>query len=490
MRRPAICAPRRPAWKLLCLALLTASLGACTVGPDYVRPDAPAPQGFARASELPVTAGSAISPSANFWRHLGDPALATLVEEALLSNGDLRVALANWDRARALLRETRYDYGPTATAAATGMQTRAAEGAAPGGGGDSTRNFTGQLGAQWEIDLFGRVRRAVEAQEAEAWATASDLAGLQVAVVGEVARTYIELRGLQDRLRVARANAQLQRETLRLVEASNAAGRGTAFDTSRARSQLEATLSRIPAFEASEAVAMHRLAVLTGRTPDALVTRLSTSAAVPRIDVHLDGDTPASLLRRRPDVVEAEHRLHAATARVGVSTADLFPRLTLSGLLGAQASSAGALVSGGSGTGLVAFGIDWSFLDVGRVRARIQAAEADAGGALAQYQQTVLVALEETENALVRHSRAFREAEHLRTSAENGANASRLARIRYEAGASGLLEVLDVERTQLQTEDALADAEARSALTAVTVYTALAGGWREFTPTTATARAP
>lgn len=462
-------------------AFASALLAACTVGPDYVRPDTPVPAGFARAPAT-VDAGVLADPSAPFWQATGDPVLADLVDDALASNRDLQAALASLDRARALLGATRLDRLPTVTAGATGSDSLSARDAVPPGADRDARLYSVQANASWEIDLFGRVRRAVEAQEAETWASAGDLDALQVAVVGEVARTYVELRGTQERLRVARENAANQRETLRLVETLDSAGRGTAFDTARSRAQLESTLARIPALEAVEAVAMHRLAVLTGRAPDALIASLSAPAPMPALVARIDGETPASLLRRRPDVAAAEHRLHAATARIGVSTADLFPRLTLGGLIGTQAGSVDALGDSGSGTRLVALGIDWSFLDIGRVRARIRASEAGADVALARYQQAVLGALEDTENALVMHARARVEAGHLRSAAHDAADAARLARLRYRAGASGLLEVLDAERSRLQAEDALADADARAASGAVAVYRAMAGGWPDRAP--------
>ncbi|CAA9315610.1 MAG: Efflux transport system, outer membrane factor (OMF) lipoprotein [uncultured Lysobacter sp.] len=461
----------------LALSLLALALSACTVGPDHVRPDMPIPGQFVRATELPAAAADVADRAAPFWGRMGDPMLASLVEEALVANHDLRAALANLDRARALLRGARFDQAPTITAGADASETRASRDQPGGSDTRVVRSYAAQVGAQWEIDLFGRVRRAVEAQQADAWASVGDLDALQVAVVGELARTYVDLRGQQERLRVARANADVQRETLRLVDAFDAAGRGTAFDTARSRAQLASTEARIPALEAAEAIAMHRLAVLTGRMPGELIERLKTPAPIPAVHADVADETPASLLRRRPDVTAAEHRLHAATARIGVSTADLFPRLTLGGLLGTQATSAGDLFGSGSRTGIVALGIDWSFLDVGRVRARIRAAEVGADGALAQYQQTVLLALEETESAFVRHARTQREAGHLERSAADSAEAARLARLRFEAGASGLLDVLDAERSRLQAEDALVDARARAAASGVAVYTALAGGW-------------
>ena len=191
----------------------------------------------------------------------------------------------------------------------------------------------------------------------------------------------------------------------------------------------------------------------------------------------IDAGTPGELLRRRPDIAAAEERLHAATARIGVATADLFPRFTLGGLIGSQAGDASALFGGDSQTGFVALGIDWSFLDVGRVRARIAAADANAEGELASYRQTVLLALEDTENALIRESRARMEDEHRAQAARDSANAARLAHVRFEAGAVDLFEVLDAQRAQLLAEDALADARTRSTVSVVALYRTMAGGW-------------
>src|SRR5690606_12357981 len=243
----------------------------------------------------------------------------------------------------------------------------------------------------------------------------------QVAIVGEVARTYFDLRGLQERLRVARDNADNQRETLRLVDARLDAGRGTGFDTARARAQLETTSARIPALEAQVAFDMHRLAVLVGKTPDALVDELTPRRALPALPAKLDAGTPGNLLRRSPDVAAAEQRLHAATARIGVATADLFPRFTLGGVIGSQAVDTGALFERDSESRFVALCLDWSFLDIGRVRARIAAADAGAEGALARYEQALLLALEDAENALVRDGRARSVDAHLERAAIDSA---------------------------------------------------------------------
>ena len=311
----------------------------------------------------------------------------------------MRVALARYDSDNALLREARFDRYPTVTASALAGHQRVSEDQAFGFP-RSADIYGASANASWELDFFGRVRRGVEARGAETAARAGDLQALQISIVGEVASAYAHLRGTQERLRVARHNADNQRETLRIVNARLNAGRDSDFDTARAQAQFESTASRVPVFEAQIAVDQHRLAVLTGREPGALIAELDAPAPLPALPARIDPDTPAELLRRRPDVAAAEQRLHAATARVGVATADLFPRLSLRGMLGTFAFNSGGLFNGAGESNLVALGIDWSFLDVGRVRARIAASNAEASGLLAQYQQTVLLALEDVENCI------------------------------------------------------------------------------------------
>lgn len=490
--------------RALSLAVASALLAACAVGPDFVRPEIAVPARFESADaatnierssglvDNPHPAAAAVSgdaiavaaPDAAFWQEFDDPQLTVLVESALASNHDLRIALASYDRANALLRGAKFDALPTVTASGQASDGRSSTDQLPGVPRDDrdATSYDVSANASWELDLFGRIRRGVEGNRADVTASAADLAAAQVAIAGEVARTYLDLRGLQERLRVAQENQDNQRETLRIVQARLDAGRGTDFDALRARAQLESTASRLPALDARMAVDMHRLAVLAGRTPDALTHDLVAARPLPVLPARIDAGTPGDLLRRRPDIAAAESRLHAATARIGVATADLFPRFTLGGLIGSQAISSGDLFQRSSETRLVALGIDWSFLDIGRVRARIAASDADAAGELARYQQTVLLALEDAENALVRFDKTRDEDSHLERAAIDSANAARLARVRFDAGAADLLEVLDAERTQLQAQDAFADVRTRSATSVVAVYTSLAGGWPQVVP--------
>ena len=464
---------------------LATLLAGCAVGPDFRAPELPAAGAqFARAEPSAVLelASPEVGSDAAFWRQFQDEQLTQLVEQALRANQELRGALARLDEAQALLRESRLDQLPTLTLSGQVLQQRRSESQAPSGP-RSQRSYSAGINASWELDLFGRVRRSIEAGSADLRASAADLAALQVAIAAQVAAGYADLRGWQKRLHLAEANAANQQDTLCLVQLRLAHGSGTDFDLARAQAQLETTRSRIPALQARIAVAQHRLAVLTGQVPEALISALDAPAALPQLPESIAPGTPAELLRRRPDVAAAEARLHAATARVGVATAELFPRLSLGGLLGSSALSTGALFEAGSASRSVFLGVDWSFLDVGRVRARIAASEAGAQVALAQYQQSVLLALEDTENALVGLARTRTEDAHLAQAAEQRARAEQLAQRRYRLGSVGLYEVLDAQRDLYAAQDAAADSRVRGLRAAVALYQALAGGWEGQPPT-------
>ena len=481
--------PSRRSAPLFTAIALSLLLSGCVVGPDHVRPDIATQDAFLNDEINAGDAAASVPPDAGteesgFWRRFDDPLLSELVDASLQSNHDLRIGLARLDQARALARQSRLDRWPTVTAQAAAGESRASVDQAPGLAGPQrdVDSYDAGLRAAWELDFFGRIRRGVQAQRAESDAAAADLATLQVAVAAEVAQAYFDLRGRQAQLAVARGNAANQGSALDLATARLDAGRGTEFDTARAQALLESTRSRIPALEADVAVGMHRLAVLTGRSPDALVASLQAIQPLPVLQDPVAAGAPSDLLRRRPDVAAAESRLEAATARVGIATADLFPRFTLGALVGSQAADAGALFGRDSESGQVTLGVDWSFLDVGRVRARIAAAEAGADENLARYEQTVLLALEETENALVRYRHARTELEHLHSAADAGRRGAELARLRFEGGLVDFLDVLDAERARLDAEDQQALGQARTAKALVAVYRALAGGWPEQRP--------
>ncbi len=457
------------------LLLATSVLTACAVGPNYARPETNVAAAFhEKAADV-----SAAEPVGAFWTGFNDPLLTRLVDEALTRNTDLRAAVARLDQARALSMQSTLDLLPTVTADGAFTTTRTpASRTLPGADRDS-EGYEAGLNAAWEIDLFGRVRRGVEADRAEAQAVAADARAVQVSVAAEVVSSYFELRGRQEQLSVARRNAENQRNTLQLTETRLEAGRGTDFDITRARAQLKLTESRIPRLEAAVAFATHRLAVLTGQAPTAITAELATPVPLAALPQDVAVGTPADLLRRRPDIQAAERRLASATARVGVATADLFPRLTLGGSLSTVSPTLGGLFSASSESYAAGPLISWAFLDLGRVKARIDASDAAARANLAAYEGAVLRALEESENALIAYDRTRRETSHLEEAAAAGREGARLARVRFENGIADFLPVLDAERSQLEAEDRLAETRTRAATSLVAVYKTVAGGWPE-----------
>ncbi|MET4580041.1 efflux transporter outer membrane subunit [Ottowia thiooxydans] len=465
---------------LACTLLIS---GCASVGPDFQRPpaDSTVPAQFARQEaglgEDRSTLTSTDVREADFWRQFGDAQLTRLVQQALQGNHDVRAAIARLESAQALLVHSQMDRLPTVKMAGDATQQKLSIDQLSPGQARSTRAYSAGIAANWEVDWVGRVKRAIEVQQAEVQASHADVAALQVLIAAQVADTYTQLRGAQWRLRIAQAADQNQRDTLQLVERRFAAGSGTALDVTRARAQLNSTQARIPPWHLQVATLEHRLAVLLGLSPGALIAQLESPGALPKVPASLTPGTPAELLRRRPDLAAAEARLHAATARIGVVTADLFPRVSLGGVLGSFTLAGGDLFTGSSANHRAFLGIDWSFLDVGRVRARIAASEAGAAQALAQYQQGVLLALEEAENALIQTQRTRQEWVMWGATSVQRDEAEALAQRMYRGGTLSLYEVLDAQREQLIAQEAQAQSQVNAVRSNIALYKALAGGW-------------
>lgn len=450
--------------------LVSALLAACAAGPDYRAPETP-PAAFEEGAGAGVTEQPF---EAAWWRQFGDPVLDDLVGRALSADLDLAIAAARVEEARALLGAARRVRWP----AAIGEVARDyGKGPQPGVTDERVETESYDLGFNtfWELDLFGRVRRGVEAARADAEAAAAELRDAQVLVAAEVARTYLELRGAQKRLDVARANAENQRETLELTRVRLTLGRGSELDVASAAARLAATEATIPPLASIEKIAAHRLAVLLGERPGALDEVLAPRDIPPHLTTLAVG--PAEdLLRRRPDVRAAERELAAATARIGVAKAELFPRLTLGGFIGFIAGDASDLGESAARAWSVSPVLSWAGFDSG-VRARIAATEARAAGALAAYERAVLRAIEETENAFVVYGNGRQRLSAVVEQAAASRRAADLARVQYREGALDFLRLLDAERTLLQAEDEVATAETDLNTSVVAIYKALGGGW-------------
>ncbi len=454
--------------------LLLGLLTGCMVGPDYRAPQTQVPDSFANQAEEYLSPNKV---EVSWWRGFHDDQLDRLVQFAIAGNHDLRIATARLREARALRSETEFDRYPTVTSEASYTRERLSEAVVLPGTNRDLELFSVGFDASWELDFFGRVRRLIEARSAEVDSAGAARRDVIVSLLAEVARNYFELRGTQHQLEVARRNAENQGQTLDLTMARLEGGRGTELDTSRAQAQLNSTLASIPPLETAIKRAVYRLSVLTGRQPSALESELSQPVPLPDLPKVVELGRPEDLLRRRPDIRVAERDLAAATARIGVAVADLFPRVTLLGSVALEDKTLSRLGGSGSDTFSVGPKIFWAAFDLGRVRARIRAADARAEGAVAQYEKTVLTALEETENALVNFSRQQNRHELLLASAKASEKAVGLARLRYEYGVADFLTVLDAERTMLDAQDRLAQSETSTATASIAIYKALGGGW-------------
>lgn len=457
--------------KFFTLSLLALTITGCAVGPDYRAPQ-PEP---ARLLQAEHGGHDRSRFEAAWWRQFEDPTLDALVGEALDENRELRIAYARLRAARAIRDDISNDHLPTVTAGASADIGKAQQ---PGFSEERVNAERYDLGLDmaWELDLFGRIQRSLEASEAQAEAAEAELYQLQVSLVAELVDAYGQLRGAQLRERIARDNLANQRNSHELTEQLREAGVGSELDVLRADARLAATEASLPQLRAQQVRARNRIATLLGQRADQLSVDLSPRE-LPAIAKALPIGDPGELLRRRPDIRAAERQLAAATANVGVATADLFPRVSLSGFLGFIAGRGSQIGSSAAQAWGVAPSISWAAFDLGSVRARLRGAEADADAALAGYEQQVLLALEESENAFSDYANAQQRLLSLIRQSTASRAAAQQAEIRYREGTADFLVLLDAERERLQAEDAQAQAEVEVYRSVVSLYKALGGGW-------------
>lgn len=494
MREPAFqLKPGAKASAALVLAMLTS--GCAWVGHDYQAPPAKLDASFIGAGVAKVNGEPVAVDIATFWRGFNDAQLTALVERALKANGDVRVAQARLQESRANRLEI-----DTQTLPSISLDANAKRSVSPPSSVfQSTRsqrtgaNFDASFVANWELDFFGVEGRAKESASALVDARVASLGAAQTSVAAEVARNYLEVRGLQLRYDVTQASLANQRESLTIAQARLDAGRGTQLDLERSLALTASTEAALPSLQAAIDLGIYRLATLTAQPPAELRARLHTPAPLPGLPVTdltaLPIGTPQQWMARRPDVAAAERQLASATAEIGVTEGELYPSITVSGLLGLASTQLADLTDGQSRRYSIGAGISWTLLDFGRVRARIKASEARTLQALASYEQTLATALEETEGSFAQFSRNAQRRESLARAERSASEAARLARLRYEAGVTDFLAVLDAERELLSARDALAQADTASATSLVAVYRALGGGWSVPAPATTTASA-
>ncbi|MEO1656702.1 MAG: efflux transporter outer membrane subunit [Pseudomonadota bacterium] len=458
------------------------TIAACaTVGPDYVTPDTDDLTTSMIQTDAAATT-VAVEPAQVWWTALGDDTLNALVDQAFSENRDLRQAVANLEAARAALGLERTNLRPQGQAGASYERRRLA-GAAFGlddASFDDSNFYSIGGAASWELDFFGRVRRGVEAAYAETGAAEALRRDAQALVAAETVRAYTDYRGAEVQLDVARQNLEVQNSTLELTQTRLEEGLGQRLDVARAEAQVKTTEASIPPLEAAKVAAATRLATLTGSTLPGIEDRLAQGTQtlpVPPASLAI-GDVE-TLIDRRADIRLAERQLAAATARIGLAKADYFPRIALTGSIDTSAQSLAGVGNEGSFGYGVGPSLTWVGFDVPRVRAQVKAAGARAESSYAAYEQTVLVALEETQTALTAYGREKVRFDALATAAERAREAAELARIRYDGGVDDFIDVLDAESRQLSAEAALAVSRTAVTRNYADVYRALGAGWTE-----------
>jgi len=465
--------------KLRPLALSTLSalaLSACAVGPDYA---APTPRSassgpFLAVGQPPVTADEL---PADWWRLYEDPVLDTLVADALAANTDVRQAVARIERARAGLRGARSDRLPQTNIGASGAYSRLPESQSLPGVDREGWGYDVGLDVGYELDLFGRIGRSVEAARADLAASEADADAVRVIVVADTTRAYADAASGAAQLRVARQIVELLDQSLALTSRRHDAGLETGLAVAQIRALREQRAAEIPALEAARQAALFRLATLTGRTP----AELPPIAGERSVGLEIRNPIPvgdgAALLSRRPDIRAAERRLAADTARIGVATADLYPRITLGASVGSTGPDIGDVFSGGPLRWVLGPLLDWAFPNQEPARARIQGAEADVQESLAAFDGRVLLALEETETALSNYARALERRAALQAAAQQAEEAARIIRAQQREGAVSSLERLDAERTLAETLAQLAEQDAAIPRAQIDLFRALGGTW-------------
>jgi NodT family efflux transporter outer membrane factor (OMF) lipoprotein len=448
--------------------------GCAAVGPEYIRPEVSVYKDWnTRLDRNPDTGEADEQTLAAWWTTLNDPKLSRLIEHAVAGNLDLKKARARVREARARRGIAKADLFPAldGSGSATWSHTSTDNGA------DTNRElYAASFDAAWELDVFGGVRRSVEAAERDLDASEEDLRNVLVSLLAEVALNYLDVRIYQDLLTVAEDNLESQIETCQLTQWRYEAGLSDELAVQQARYNLENTRSQIPALHTTLEAAMNRIAVLLGEQPGTVHAELEQREALPVPPLFVAVGVPADLLRRRPDVREAERTLAAQTARVGVATADLYPKLTLSGSIGLESLS---LNSVSSGTLSLVGGpaITWAIFKGGAIRQNIEVQSALQEQALIQYEAAILGALEEVENALVAFAQVQQRRQSLSQATQAAKKAAELARQKYEAGLTDFTNVLDAQRSLLSFQEQLALSRGNVTGNLVRLYKALGGGW-------------
>ena len=463
-----------PVSSRMCLYIFWACVmmtAGCTVGPDYQpqEPNMPAAYiGRISTAETPAEYTDLVQ----WWTVFNDPNLTSLVDRAVKSNLDLLQAEARIRQARAARGVAAAGFWPTANT--TGSYTRSRSG---GSSATYSNLFQAGLDAAWELDVFGGTRRSIEAAEADVQFAVEDHRDVLVTLVSEVSLNYVELRGFQQEIVIARDNLKAQQHTAELTRKRFQGGLVGSLDVANADAQVATTASQIPTMETSAQQAIYNLSVLLGREPAALLEELSSASLIPTTPPEVPMGIPSELLRRRPDIRRAEAQIHGATARIGVATADLFPKFSLTGSLNFQSNQLNRLVKWNERSWTFGPAIDWQIFNAGSVSSNIKLQKAIQQETMLAYQKTVLTALQDVENALVAYANEHRRRKALVDAVAANRNAVELATKLYAQGQTDFLNVLNAQRSLYGSEEALVLSTRNLSTDLVALYKALGGGW-------------
>lgn len=460
---------KRAAIMLVCL------FAGCTVGPDYKSSDVTAPAMWNQELRRGLAGAQPdVELLANWWKTLGDAELSNLIERAVPANPDLQRAQARIREARA--RRGIAEAGLYPSFDLTGSSTLSRSGEQTGSGVRRELYRTG-FDARWEVDVFGGVRRSIEAAQGELEASAADYQDVLVSLVAEVALNYVEARTLQTQLEVAQENLNVQSETLQLTQWRHLAGLVSQLDVEQAKANLENTRAQLPRMRASIEAAKNRLAVLLGAFPGSVEAQLGVRRPIPEAPLEVAVGVPAETLRRRPDVRRAERQLAAQTARIGVATADLYPKFSLPGSIGLEALSTNHLFSSASRAWSLIGSFAWTIFKGGAIRQNIEVQNALQEQSLKQYEATILTALEDVENALSGFAEEQERRDALIAASQAAERSAALARDQYASGLIDFQTVLDAQRSLLSAQDQVAQSRGQVASNLISLYKALGGGW-------------
>jgi NodT family efflux transporter outer membrane factor (OMF) lipoprotein len=462
-------------------ALLALSAAGCMVGPDYKRPDVETPEGFGEmrpAAEHPTSLAAPDPVQTDWWTTFRDPMLTSLVERAVQANLDLVQAEARVRQSRAARRIASADLWPQIEASGSYTRVRtSSNGPALATPGKWYNLFQAGFDANWEVDVFGGNRRAVEAADANVEASIADRDAVLVSLVAEVGLEYVTYRSLQQRIALADRNVRSQQDTFDLTRRLFNAGLAPELDVTRAEAQVATTASTIPTLKLQAAQTMHRLSVLLAQPPMSLEQELASTAPIPQPPPAVGVGLPSDLLLRRPDVARAERLLAAATADIGVATRDLYPRFFITGAASLQSVKASDFFDWESRAISLGPSISWPVFQGGRIKANIELQTAAQQESLAAYRATILQAFQDTEDSLVAYAQQQENRAQLERAVQANQRAADVARNSYAQGLTDFLTVLVAEQSLFTSQDTLAQSRRDLALDLVALYKAVGGGW-------------